>query len=236
VFAKTSGSPVEAVVSCERVWKIFRSSAEIVKAVQDVSLEVKQGEFLCVRGPSGSGKSTLLTILGALEPPTKGEVSALGLRYGALSSYELSRFRRLRVGFVFQELSLIPHLTASENVIAPRLFDGVGKRRLTTIADDLLRRVGLENRSRHYPRQLSYGERQRIALARAIVNDPKILIADEPTANLDPANVERIVTILNELCSRGTAVIVATHDVRLEQAADRVLGMSNGMLTGNSTS
>jgi ABC-type lipoprotein export system ATPase subunit len=168
--------------------------------------------------------------MAALEPPTKGEVFGLGMRYGAMNEHELGRFRRRSLGFVFQELSLIPHLTAAENIVAPLLFDHFSRGALRTLRNELLGRVGLAHRASHFPRQLSYGERQRVALARAIVNKPKIVIADEPTANLDTSNVEHVVSILKELCANGTTVIVATHDDVLERAAGRVLRMSDGML------
>jgi len=220
----------ELALSCSDVWKVFRSGRVIVKAVQGVSLTVQKGQIVCVRGPSGSGKSTLLSLLGALDTPTKGEVFGLGMRYVDLTMFELSRLRRNHYGFVFQELSLIPHLTAAENAVAPRMFEGISQRELREQSSCLLEKVGLLHRASHYPRELSYGERQRVAIARALSNAPAIVFADEPSANLDNGNVERLVEVFKELQRGGTTIVVATHDVRLEGMAAQILSMNDGIL------
>jgi ABC-type lipoprotein export system ATPase subunit len=212
------------------VWKVYRTGDGVVRALKAISAEILAGEFACLRGASGSGKSTLLGILGGLEPPTDGEVVVLGRRYQDMAPQESGRFRRTNIGFMFQELTLVPHLTAVENVYLPRLFDGVSRRELDTQAKTLLDRVGLAHRAAHQPRQLSVGERQRVALARAIVNRPPLLLVDEPTANLDGASAERVLGLLQELRKEGTTVVVATHDDRVERAATRVLRLNDGML------
>jgi len=216
-------------VSVRNLWKIFKQGSRIVKALQDVSLEVPPGEFLALRGSSGSGKSTLLNIIGGLDIQTKGEAETLSATLSSLGAHDLGAFRRRNIGFVFQELTLVPHLTAIENVMLPLAFEA-GKARARPLAEDLLQQAGLADRSTHRPRELSYGERQRVALARAVIRDPRVLLADEPTANLDDANVDRVWRILAALREAGTTIIVATHDPRLEAHADRIVRLEQGQL------
>ncbi len=218
------------VLVCEGAWKIFQRGRRVVRALVDLSLEVRSREFLCLTGPSGSGKSTLLNLLGALDVPTKGEVYGLGLRYRGLSNEECGRFRRVNVGFVFQELRLIRHLTAVENVMLPKLFDGMDRGTLLETALRLLGQVEMTERADHFPYELSYGEQQRVAFARAIVTAPKIILADEPTANLDDASADRVLAIMHALRSSGTTVVVATHDERLTRTASRILRIEGGTL------
>lgn len=217
-------------ISLREVWKIYRTGDTVVQALKAVSAEIPAGELVCLRGASGSGKSTLLALLGGLEPPTTGEVVVLGQSYGAMTSQEAGRFRRTQIGFMFHELPLVPHLTATENVYLPRLFEGLARRTLEAHALALLERVGLGARATHEPRQLSVGERQRVALARALVHRPPLLLVDEPTANLDGASAERVLGLLEELRAEGTTVVVATHDDRVERASSRVLRLDDGLL------
>lgn len=224
-------STSESALACADVWKVFRSGRAIVKAVQNASLTVQRGEVVCLRGPSGSGKSTLLSMMGGLERPTKGEISGLGKLYSQLTMFELSELRRRFFGFVFQELSLIPHLTAAENLVAPRLFQGFPRKLLTQQGEKLLEMVGLSHRATHYPRELSYGERQRVAIGRALANDPSIVFADEPTANLDNANVERLARVIEGLRMKRVTVLMVTHDNRIEGVASRFFSMNDGVLS-----
>jgi len=221
----------DVTLVCRDVWKVFRSGDSIVKALQGVSLYIGRGELFCIRGPSGSGKTTLLNLLGALDFPTKGEVFGLGLSYQDLSSRELGKFRREYLGFVFQELSLVPHLTAAENVLLPKLFDGTSREELELTASRLLHRVDGFHRSSHFPPQLSAGERQRVGIARALVRDPRIVLADEPTASLDNKNVGKVLTIFRDLCNSGVTIVVATHDDRVERASDHVVWINDGILS-----
>ncbi len=228
--ASIAGDP-DVTMRCIDVWKIFRSGDSIVKALQDVSLTIRKSELFCIRGPSGSGKTTLLNLLGALDSATKGEVFGLGLAYRSLSSRELARVRRDYLGFVFQELSLIPHLTALENVLLPCMFDRTSHKELQERASALLQKVDALHRASHLPRQLSAGERQRVGIARALVREPRVILADEPTANLDNKNVEKVVAIFQDLCNNGVTIVVATHDDRIEKAAHRVVWINDGILT-----
>lgn len=221
----------DVVLYCKGVWKIFRAGDGVIKALRDVSLAVQKGELLCVRGPSGSGKSTLLNILGTLDSPTTGEVVGLEMRYQDLSQFQMSRFRRNYLGFVFQELSLIPHLTALENVLMPCLFDPGADEVVARFAVKLLQDVGAYHRASHFPRQLSSGERQRVAIARSLVRNPRIVFADEPTANLDNANVEKVISIFKGLCNQGVTIVVATHDERIERASARTIWIDDGVLS-----
>ena len=222
-----------SILICRHVWKIFQRGRRVVRALMDVSLEVNRQEIVCVIGPSGSGKSTLLNLLGTLDLETKGDVYGLGVRYADLSNEECNRFRRHNIGFVFQELRLISHLTAAENVMLQKLFDGMNKSNLEAIALRLLERMEMSERADHFPYELSYGEQQRVAIARAIVTQPKIIFADEPTANLDEGNADGIIRVFQDLKAAGATIVAATHDGRLARTADRLIRLERGVLKTN---
>jgi putative ABC transport system ATP-binding protein len=226
----TTDNPTVVV---DDVWKIFRQGNSIVKALKGVSLEAFAGEFLVIRGSSGSGKSTLLNIIGGLDAPTKGQALVLSQRISSLSLNDRGAFRRRHIGIVFQDLSLIPHLTALENVALPISLETSGNPSAVRAASEVLAQCGLSDRLNHLPAELSYGERQRVAVARAAVRSPQLLLADEPTANLDDRNVDRIWSVINSLLGRGTTVIGATHDPRLERHANRVLQIEKGCIVQN---
>jgi putative ABC transport system ATP-binding protein len=173
----------------------------------------------------------LLAILGALDKPTKGEITAFGLRYESLTEDGRDQFRRDRIGFVFQDLRLISHLTAVENVLLPNLFGEAKMPSLVADAENALERLGLAERFDHFPRELSYGEQQRVAFARALIRKPMLLLADEPTANLDDPNADRVVSILKATKPQGVASVVASHDPRVIEASDRVLWIHDGLLS-----
>ena len=202
-----------------------------VAAVDGVDLEVRHGEFLVVAGPSGSGKTTLLQLLGALDRPTAGSVEFEGKDLVAMGDGELARLRRDTLGFIFQQFNLIPTLTAVQNVeaaLAPKRFKGGERRRR---AAELLERVGLAARAEHLPSQLSGGEQQRVAIARALANGPRVLLADEPTGNLDSATGDGIVALLRTLCeSEGLSVVLITHDTSIAETAQRVVRMRDGRI------
>jgi putative ABC transport system ATP-binding protein len=212
--------------------KSYRSGGRELTVLRDVNFSVSPGEFVAVVGPSGSGKTTLLGLMAGLDRPSRGSVTLDGTDLAALSEDGRARLRRERIGFVFQAFQLIPTLTASENVRVPMELggrDGAAAR-----ADELLERVGLGGRGHHYPTQLSGGEQQRVAVARAFVHSPSILFADEPTGNLDAATGGRIVELLTELNRElGTTLILVTHDPDLASQAGRVIRLADGRVVSD---
>ncbi|MGN9837544.1 ABC transporter ATP-binding protein [Nonomuraea sp. H19] len=217
-----------AVRACGLV-KTHGQGQSRVRAVDEVDLEVPQGQTLAVMGPSGCGKSTLLHLLGGLERPTGGEVWVAGRRIDTLSERALARLRRRSVGFIFQAFHLVEELSAAENVELPALLAGRSRRQARRRASLLLERVGLADRGRHLPSQLSGGQRQRVAIARALVNDPLVVLADEPTGNLDTAATLDVLRIFEELRSVGQTFVIVTHDERVAATADRLVSMRDGM-------
>ncbi len=210
--------------------KEYQSGTQQLIVLKDVSFEVPQGAFISIVGPSGSGKTTLLGLLAGLDTPSRGTVSLDGTDIGSLNEDQRAQLRGLKVGFVFQSFQLIPTLTAQENVQVPLELAGrVTAREAMVRARDLLTRVGLGDRTHHFPQQLSGGEQQRVALARAFVNDPRILFADEPTGNLDGATGERIVELLMSLNrERGCTIVLVTHDAALAARTQRTIRLRDG--------
>ena len=202
----------------------------MVHAVRGVSLEVEQGEYVAIVGPSGSGKSSLLNLLGAIDTPDEGDLTIAGRRIENMSDRELTGFRLRNIGFVFQRFYLLPVLTARENVELPMAEAGVSRADRRARASELLRYVGLERRERHRPTQLSGGEQQRVAIARALANRPALLLADEPTGELDARTGEEIIALFERLNADGTTLIVVTHDEGLASAARRVVHMRDGTI------
>jgi putative ABC transport system ATP-binding protein len=211
-----------------RVSKTFGRGEGVVHAVDDVDLEVGRGESVVIAGPSGCGKSTLLQILGGLDLPTAGEVWLGDRRTDRLSERARARLRRDRVGFVFQEFHLMEELTAVENVELPALLAGTSAGAARSRASELLGRVGLDHRARHLPSALSGGQRQRVAVARALVNRPDVLLADEPTGNLDSASTTEVLRLLQELRAEGQTLVIVSHDARTAATADRMISMRDG--------
>ena len=212
--------------------KEYLSGTQRLTVLRDVSFEVPAGAFVSIVGPSGSGKTTLLGLLAGLDTPSSGTVSLDGEDFGRLDEDARARLRGEKVGFVFQSFQLIPTLTALENVQVPLELAGrVPVREAAARARDLLARVGLGDRTHHFPQQLSGGEQQRVALARAFMNDPKILFADEPTGNLDGATGERIVELLQALNrERGCTIVLVTHDVTLAARTQRTIRLKDGVM------
>jgi len=209
--------------------KIYHRGAEEIIALAGVDLEIAAGEYLSLMGPSGSGKSTLFNLLGALDRPTRGEVLISGVSLPRLSSAELSFFRCRHIGYVFQSYNLIPSLSALENVSLPATFLGLDDAAATARATEVLGYVGLAGRLDHRPHELSGGQQQRVAIARALVNRPAILLADEPTANLDLATGGQIIALFKQLSRDfGVTVISATHDHKMLAASDRILWIKAG--------
>ncbi len=219
----------EALIELEGVAKVYRKGRQEVRALDGLDLTVAERGMVAIVGPSGSGKSTLLHLIGAMDRPTAGEVVVARQRLNALSEAELTRFRRQRVGFVFQGFNLIPNLTALENVMLPMEFNGIGSAERRQRATRLLEMMGLGARLAHRPGELSGGEQQRVAIARALANDPPLILADEPTGNLDSKTGEMIYALLKDI-SRGRTVIVVTHAETLARMSDRVLHLEDGRL------
>lgn len=208
-----------------------------VRALEDVSISVASGEFAAIQGPSGSGKSTLLNLIGTLDNPTSGRVVIDGVDIGTLKGDALADFRRAKIGFVFQLFNLVPTLNALENVILPLLPYRRGlKFNLEGRARELLTRMGLEGRLHHLPGQLSGGEQQRVAIARALINSPSLILADEPTGNLDTKIGEEIVRLLRQLNQeQGLTLVLVTHDAAVASQADRIIYMQDGRLLNEGT-
>ncbi len=208
--------------------KTFVMGPVSVRALTGVDLAIERGTFSLIMGPSGSGKSTLLYLLGGLDRPTAGRIQVDGIGIENLDENKLARYRRQKVGIVFQSFNLVPSMTALENVAFPLRFAGVPGRQRKKQAIELLARVGLEDRAYHKPTELSGGQQQRVAIARSLVNNPEIIMADEPTGNLDTASGDSIMEVLAELHQRGTTVVMVTHDSRLKKFATQVFNLLDG--------
>ena len=220
----------DIILELRGVAKRYGVGAAKVEALAGLDLTQESGGVLALVGPSGSGKSTLLHVIGGMDRADEGEVFAVGEALHRLSPSKLTTFRRHKVGFVFQAFNLMPNLTALENVMLPAEFAGMSGKEARRRAEELLERVGLSGRMRHRPGQLSGGEQQRVAIARAFINDPALVIADEPTGNLDTKTGAAIVELLTSLAGKQT-VIIATHDERIAGAADRAIHLADGQIT-----
>lgn len=216
------------MIRTENLTKVYRMGEVEVQALRDVNLEIQDGEFIAIAGPSGSGKSTLLNMIGCLDTPTSGAVFIDDIDTGMLSENELAEIRREKIGFIFQQFNLIHTLNALENVALPMFFAGVGRETRLKRAEELLVKVGLEDRIYHKPSELSGGEQQRVAIARALSNDPEIIIGDEPTGNVDTEAGNAIMDILEGLNREGRTIIVVTHDAEIAARAGRTKRMRDG--------
>jgi putative ABC transport system ATP-binding protein len=218
------------IVEARHVSREFPMAASPVTALNDVSLSIGSGEYVAVVGPSGCGKSTLLHMLGCVDVPTSGEILFQARDVGSLSDADRSRLRLREIGFVFQRFFLLPMLTAWENVELPQAEAGAGRAERRNRTAELLEYVGLTKRARHRPAELSGGEMQRVAIARALANRPRLLLADEPTGELDQRTGDQIVALLDSLHADGTAVVVVTHDPAVAGRAGRLLKMRDGQI------
>lgn len=223
---------MKSIIQFVDVCRQYQLGGSDVNALNDINLEIDRGEFVALVGPSGSGKSTLLNLLGGLDRPTSGDIRVVDLSLGAATEEELSVHRRHNVGFVFQTFNLLPTLTALENVTLPLMLDGVSLAERNQRATELLERVGLGHRLDHRPTELSGGEQQRTAIARALVNNPDFVLADEPTGNLDSSTGEEVMDLLRELnTERGVTLIVVTHDADVAAYADRIVHLKDGAIS-----
>ena len=219
------------IVETKNLTKLYKMGAAQVHALQGVDLVVERGEFISVMGRSGSGKSTLLNLLGCLDRPTEGVIHLDGLEVTRLPKRRLPRIRREKVGFVFQQFNLLPSLTAVENVMLPLRYSGVSGREGRRRAQALLEEVGLGDRITHRPTEMSGGEQQRVAVARALINHPAIVLADEPTGELDTHTAAEIIGLLHELNEReGQTFIIVTHDPLVAESTDRTIYLQDGMV------
>ncbi len=218
----------KAVVSLENVEKDYGTGDAIVRVLRDVSIRVEEGELVGIIGASGSGKTTLLNILGCLDRPSRGHYFLGGKDVSGLSDNELSLMRNQTIGFVFQSFNLIPQLTVLENVETPGFYGKIPKRQRTERARDLLHLVGLSHRLNHYPPQLSGGEKQRVAIARSLMNDPAYILADEPTGNLDSKSGTDVMEIFFELNQQGKTIVLVTHNPEIAQTLQRVIELRDG--------
>ncbi len=220
------------IIKLENVWKTyFMGKGVKVHALRGLNLEVKKGEFLSVMGPSGSGKSTAMNMIGCLDVPTKGRIFLDGKDISKLSESDLAQIRGKKIGFVFQRFNLINTLTAEENVTLPLVFQGYSERKRKEIADRLLEKVGLGERKSHKPGELSGGQQQRVAIARALATDPEVILADEPTGNLDSKSGKVIMELLKNLNRKEKkTVVLVTHDPDVAKAADRLEKLRDGVI------
>ncbi|MGC9399698.1 MAG: ABC transporter ATP-binding protein [Anaerolineae bacterium] len=223
----------DEVIRLNEVTKVYRMGTQEVHALRGVSLTVQRGEAIAIMGPSGSGKSTLMNIIGCLDQPTSGEYFLGGENVGQMSEDELADVRNRRVGFIFQSFNLLARTTALENVQLPLVYAGTSLKMRRQRAEEVLRAVGLGDRLDHMPNELSGGQQQRVAIARALVNRPSIILADEPTGNLDSKSGAEIMNILRDLNrEQGITIILVTHDPRLTAYVGRVLHLFDGQLQG----
>lgn len=216
------------VISIHDVTKFYVMGQEVIKALNGVSISVKQNEYVALMGPSGSGKSTLMNILGCLDSPTKGSYVLNGTDVSALVDDQLAEIRNKEIGFVFQTFNLLPRLSALENVELPLIYAGMTKTERRERAKEVLQQVGLADRMSHRPNELSGGQRQRVAIARALVNNPSIILADEPTGNLDTKTSVEIMAMLDEIHANGNTVILVTHEEDIAEYAHRIIRMRDG--------
>lgn len=226
---------MKALVEVQNISKIYNEGEgdNEVRALDGVSLSIQEGEFVAIIGQSGSGKSTLMNQLGCLDVPTSGRYFLHGIDVSNMTDDELSDVRNQEIGFVFQGFNLIPGLTALENVELPLIYRGVGRRERNELSNKALEAVGLKERKKHRPAEMSGGQQQRVAIARAIAQAPPIILADEPTGNLDSASSREIINILRKLHAEGRTVILITHDPGVASQAERIITISDGKITGD---
>ena len=217
-----------AIIDLDDVRKIYQMGDTELEALSGSNVEIEEGEFVAIMGPSGSGKSTLMNMIGALDTPSSGEVNIGNEAISGLSEDDLALLRSKKIGFIFQQFNLIPSMNATENVALPMLFRGKGKRERTERAENILEKVGLGDRLHHMPSELSGGQRQRVSIARSLANDPDIILADEPTGNLDSETGKNIMDLLTDLNEEGKTIIMVTHDENDAEYADRIIEIVDG--------
>ena len=221
------------IIQIENISKVFRTSEVETVALNHVTLEVKEGEFVAIMGPSGCGKSTLLNILGLLDNPSEGSYQLMGEEVGTLKEKERTRMRKGKLGFVFQSFNLIDELNVYENVELPLTYLGLKASERRQMVDTMLKRMNISHRAKHFPQQLSGGQQQRVAIARALISNPKLILADEPTGNLDSKNGAEVMNLLTELNKEGTTIIMVTHSQHDASFAHRTIHLFDGSIVAS---
>ena len=221
------------IIRLSGIRKVYDTGKVKVEALKGIDLDIYRGEFVAIVGPSGSGKSTLMNLLGCLDTPTDGQYEIGGDNVAGVTRDELAEIRNRRVGFVFQNFNLLPHITAQENVELPMLFGGIAPKERKRRATELLTRVGLGDRIDHKPTELSGGQMQRVAIARALAMDPDIILADEPTGNLDTSSGTDVMSLFQELWKSGRTLVIITHDPALARRASRIVEIRDGRITSD---
>ncbi len=221
------------IIKTEQIYKIYEIGAEKIYALQSIDLQIEENEYLALIGPSGSGKSTLMNLLGCLDTPTKGRYLLNGKDVSDISDNELAAIRNREIGFIFQTFNLIPRMTALENVALPLVYAGLKKQQRIEKAKQALTEVGLGDRFNHKPNELSGGQRQRVSAARALVNNPTIILADEPTGNLDSQTTHEIMDLFDRLHEQGNTLIVVTHETDIAEHSRRIVHLIDGKVSSD---
>jgi len=221
---------VSSIISTDKLTKTYQMGTELIHALQGVDFSVSENEYVALMGPSGSGKSTLMNLLGCLDTPTSGNYTLAGDRVDAMSDSDLAKVRNAKIGFVFQTFNLMPRLSALENVALPLVYAGVSRSERNKRAAEVLNNVGLGDRMDHKPNELSGGQRQRVAVARALINKPSIILADEPTGNLDTKTSIEIMALFDDIHAKGNTVILVTHEPEIAGYAHRVVRLRDGVI------
>ncbi|MBU0666132.1 MAG: ABC transporter ATP-binding protein [Nanoarchaeota archaeon] len=222
------------MIELDNVWKTYKMGTVEVHALRGMSLKVKKGEFLAIMGPSGSGKSTAMNMIGCLDIPTKGEIKLLGRDISTLHESDLAQIRGKKIGFIFQKFNLLNTLTAKENIMLPMTFQGIPREEREKKSEELLGLVELKDRMDHRPNELSGGQQQRVAIARSLSNSPDVILADEPTGNLDSTTGERVLDFLKKLHKeKGTTIVMVTHDKKIAEQAERIEFLKDGSIVKN---
>ncbi|MFL3008093.1 MAG: ABC transporter ATP-binding protein [Candidatus Neomarinimicrobiota bacterium] len=222
------------LISLKNIYKIYNVGGEEVRALDGVGLEIKENEYLAIMGPSGSGKSTMMNMIGCLDTPTSGFYQFEGEMVNEMDDDQLASIRNRKIGFIFQTFNLLPKATSQHNVEIPLIYANIRKNKRTELAMEALKSVGLSDRMHHKPNELSGGQRQRVAIARALVNSPSIILADEPTGNLDSKSGHEIMDILDKLHKAGNTIILVTHEDEIAQHAHRIIRLFDGKIIEDS--